>query len=90
MPQNFNIEEARKHYNDEEILPQLVSPGANFMATLNVLDEWVTQKYGGTRTAFKDQGFIVGGPEELIPYKPQQKPGVPQQTGKPPIDSFWK
>jgi hypothetical protein len=84
------INEAELRWLKEEILPQLTSPGANFMATLKVLDEWVIQKYGGTRTAFKDQGFITGGPEELIPYTPQQKPGVPQQTGKPPLDSFWK
>jgi len=73
------INEAELRWLTQEILPGLENPGANFNATLDVLERWAVQKHKETSKAFKDQGLIVGGGEFET-----------GKTGNDPLDSFWK
>jgi hypothetical protein len=71
------INEAELKWLKEDILPALSQPSANYKATLKVLKEWVAKKKTATAKAFSEQGYIVGGQQEVVP-----------PNGRKPLSSF--
>jgi hypothetical protein len=49
-----------KKWLDEDILPQLKSPGPNYKSTLNVLNKWLERNYNIDVQSYKSSGHIVG------------------------------
>jgi len=49
-----------KKWLDEDILPQLKSPGPNYKTTLKTLDKWLQRNYQIDLESFRSSGHIVG------------------------------
>jgi len=55
------INQTEQEWLKKEILPAIDNPGPNFMATLEVLQNWIESKHNKLYDSLVEEGYIVGG-----------------------------